>query len=288
MGCQCQKPEQETSNEINTPSNSKPVSKQEPPQNLNTFYETFQNDPQQSQVLFQSTIINPNQTITNYDPYASSNVLNKDNTNISETIITQVPQGAKKIQPPPPSDNLSFPKEPFCQYIYEHINRIRANPKSFIDNIIQGKDKITERKTMRNGQEVTQLIYKSKVSVALNRGIPAFDEAIEFLNNQKPLQPLHYMESLCVPVPDNESDLKDKEYVKTQVAKILENDGTKINSFWREIVKDEETAFLLMVVDDTGKKMFKRGDIFHEEYTYIGISSKLLNKTFAAYFTFSK
>jgi hypothetical protein len=66
------------------------------------------------------------------------------------------------------------------------------------------------------------------------------------------------------------------------------NEAIKINSYWREIIKDEESAFLLMVVDDTGKKAFKRGDIFHEDYTYIGISSKLINKTFAAYLTFSK
>ena len=292
MGCQCQKPEQETSNEINTPNNN---SKHDPPKNLYTFHETSQGDPQQSQVIFQSTLMSPNQTTSNYDPYTlSSTIINKDNTNtnaninINETIITQVPQITKKLQAPP-LETTSTPEEPFCKYIYEQINRIRTDPKSFINNIIQGKNNIKEKKIMRNGQEVTQLIYKSKVSVALNRGIPAFDDAIEFLKNQQPLQPLHYTELLCVPVPDDENDLKDKEYLKTQVATMLSsNEVIKINSYWREIIKDEESAFLLMVVDDTGKKAFKRGDIFHEDYTYIGISSKLINKTFAAYLTFSK
>ena len=205
---------------------------------------------------------------------------------INEVLITSIPTTLQRNTFP--QDTFDYPTDPFCQYIYEHINKIRTVPASFINDIKQGMERVTEVYEMRSGKEEKQLIYKSSIKVALNRGIPAFEEAITFLTQQKQLHPLQYKQVLCVPLPTDELDLKDKEYIKTQVEEIRATCKMKICSFWRDIIKDAETSFLLMVVDDTVKKVFKRGDIFNEEFKYIGISAKLINKTFAAYFTFAK
>ena len=206
---------------------------------------------------------------------------------INEILITSIPTSTLQRNTFP-QETFDYPTEPFCQYIYEHINKIRTVPVSFINDIKQGMNRITEVNEMRNGKEEKQLIYKSTIKVALNRGIPAFEDAITFLTQQKQLHPLQYKQSLCVPLPTDETDLKDREYIKAKVDEIRTTCKMKICSFWRDIINDAETSFLLMVVDDTVKKVFKRGDIFNEEYKYIGISAKMINKTFAAYFTFAK
>ena len=281
MGCKCQKPEQETPNQIEshltkqinkTKNTNDSTSTKNHLNNINLN----QNEPLLYNSLLPQVHAEPNYTKSSIVPI-------RESTNVNEMIVTQIPQSNKKS----PRETIGYPTDPFCQYIYEHINRIRVKPESFVEDIIKGKERITERKQMKNGQEETQLVYKSKVKVALNRGAPAFDEAIDFLQKQKPVQPLQFKESLCVPVPNNEFDLKDKEYIKRQVETMIAKE-IKINSYWRDIVRDAETSFLLMIVDDTGKKVFKRGDIFNEEFNYVGISSLLIDKTFSAYLTFSK
>lgn len=287
MGCKCQKPEQENPNQIESHLTKQITKTKNQNQNHSTSSQSHYNNINISQNERQlyGSVPPPPQIYEEPTNTKASTVPPKEITNVNEMIVTQIPQSNKKTISP--RETVGYPTDPFCQYIYEHINRIRVRPESFVDEIIKGKERITERKAMKNGQEETQLVYKSKVKVALNRGAPAFDEAVDFLQNQKPLQPLQFMESLCVPVPDNEIDLKDKEYIKRRVEEMLEKE-IKINSYWRDIVRDAETSFLLMIVDDTGKKAFKRGDIFNEDFKYVGISSLLIDKTFSAYLTFSK
>lgn len=241
----------------------------------------------------QKSINNPKQFEVNPISKSKNNFATSENnfqreTSVlnNEVLITSIPKTLQRNTFS--QETFDYPTDPFCQYIYEHINKIRTVPASFIEEIKQSKERVTEVFEMKNGKEEKQLIYKSNVKVALNRGIPAFEEAISFLAQQKQLPPLQYKQVLCVPLPTNENDLKDREYIKTKVEEMRTNNKIKISSFWRDIIKDAETSFLLMVVDDTVKKMFKRGDIFNEEFKYIGISAKLIDKTFAAYLTFAK
>ena len=66
------------------------------------------------------------------------------------------------------------PEDKFSKYIFNQINSIREDPQSYIDIIRQSKRNI---KLDKSGIK----IYKSSVKVALNKGEPAFDEAIEIL-----------------------------------------------------------------------------------------------------------
>jgi hypothetical protein len=187
--------------------------------------------------------------------------------------------------------NISFteeeraarPEDEFSQYIFENINKLRFNPSSFVSNIEESMNNII---TDSHGR----LVYvspKGKLRVALNQGKPAFEEAINVLNNTQPMDQLCFLKEMSVELPDNEEEIKSKNYLKEKVNELV-SDGVYIKSFWKDIVRDPETCFLLMVVDDSGLKSgSKRRDILDPDMKYMGISSIRIGKSFASYMTFS-
>ena len=180
--------------------------------------------------------------------------------------------------------NIKYSDYP--QKMLDLINQIRANPVSYADvieeciqNITEEQDKIDETKT--------RIIYKKKVKVALNRGESAFKDAAEELRNMEPLPPLELKNDICVPLPEEEAEIKDSSYLREQVKIIREK--TNIDVFFKDLIKIPEVSALLMIVDDSEKNPGKkRQAVLNPEFKYIGISSKFIGKTFIAYFAFSK
>ena len=171
-----------------------------------------------------------------------------------------------------------IPEDSFSRYIFEHINALRENPQSFIDVIEKAKSHITiDDKTGIK-------IYKSSVKVALNNGESAFNEAIEFLRNTPPMKKLKYNPDFVIDLPKNELDVKSKEYLMDQVRLKIDS-GADIKSFWKDIVNDPESCFILTVVDDSGlEDGNKRIDILNRDNKYIGISTVKIGRSFACYF----
>ena len=160
--------------------------------------------------------------------------------------------------------NEKKPMDDFSQYIFDHINKIREDPQSFINNIEEAKTFILYNKSKK-------LIYKKNVKVALSEGIPAFQEAISILKICKPMNKLIFEPKLMVKLPDNEDDIINKEYFKSEIKK-MKSKGIPIKSYWRDIINEPETSFLMMIVDDTGMKSgMKRNDILDPNMKYIGI-----------------
>ena len=173
-----------------------------------------------------------------------------------------------------------LPEDNFSKYIFEQINKIRRNPKEFIPKIEESKKNIT---TDKNGR----LIYRSKVKVALNKGLPVFEDAILFLEKTEPMDELKFSLKISVPAPQNEDDIKNKNYLKEKIEEINQNDKI-VQAYWRDIINDEETNFILMIVDDNGPKSNKRKNIFNPKFKYIGIRSVKIGKSFACYITLSE
>ena len=170
------------------------------------------------------------------------------------------------------------PKDDFSIYIFENINKIRENPQSFIEIIEQAKKNIIL-------DQRGIYIYKSTVKVALSKGLPAFDEAIDFLKQLKPMNKLIFSNELLIESPISEEQIKDKKYMNEQINKKVQN-GIPIKSFWRDIIKDCKTCLILMIVDDTGVNSGKkRNDILDPNMQCIGIVSKKIGKSFASYIT---
>jgi hypothetical protein len=168
------------------------------------------------------------------------------------------------------------PDDKFSLYLFNQINELRENPQSFIDIIEKAKSHITLDKS---GIKV----YKTSVKVALNKGEAAFDETIEILKKTKPMKKLKFNPDFLIEIPNNEVDVKSKEYLTDQVRLKLDA-GVDVKSFWKDIVKDPESCFILTLVDDSGKNPGnKRNDILNKDNKYIGISTARVGRSFACY-----
>ena len=182
--------------------------------------------------------------------------------------------------------NLDDKYSDYPEKIIELINNIREDPVGYADIIEDSIKNIYEEENKKD-PENRRLIYKKKVKVALNKGEPAFREAAEYLKTLNPLPPLEFNQDKCIPLPENEEELKDPTFLREQVQKIREN--TNIDVFFKDLIKIPEVSGLLMIVDDNIKNAGKkRLAILNKELKYIGVTSKFIGKTFIAYFAFSK
>ena len=204
--------------------------------------------------------------------YLSKKKLNNNNDN-----LINIPIENNKLQP---IDPKARPKDDFSRYVFSLINSLRLNPPSYIDTILRAKNNVT---TDKSGVK----IYKSTVKVALNSGEKAFDLAIDVLKDTQPMSKLIYNPNLTIDLPQNENDIKSKAYLPGQIKKKID-DGVEIKSFWKDIVKDPDTCFILTIVDDSGKHAGnKRSDILDKNNKYIGISSVKIGRSFACYIVIS-
>ena len=199
----------------------------------------------------------------------------------SLTVFDEKSEIAKKSQKEKLEDDDSIPKDNFSKYLLEQINKIRADPQSFIGVIEDAKDNI---KKSKNGN----FYYNgNKIKVALVEGESAFNEAIEFLKSCKPMEPLVFSKNLIPPIPQNKEELQSKSYLRKSIDKMM-CDGIRVNSYWRDIINDAEICFLLMIVDDNGdKKGMRRNDILSPNMKEIGISSVEINGRSVNYFVLS-
>ena len=174
----------------------------------------------------------------------------------------------------------------YPERIVELINNIREDPIGYADIVEHSIKNIIEEED-KNDPSNIRLIFKKKVKVALNKGEPAFREAAEYLRSLNPLPPLEFNNEKCIPLPENEDELKDPSFLREQVRQIREE--THIDVFFKDLIKIPEISVLLMIVDDnkknTGKK---RMTLLDKDIKYIGVTSRFIGKTFIAYLTFSK
>ena len=177
-------------------------------------------------------------------------------------------------------ENPTSPRDNYSKYLLEQINKIRADPQSFIGVIEDSKDNI---KKDRNGR----IYYNGKIKIALSEGEPTFNEAVEYLKNCEPMEGLEFSPLLTPEMPSNLEELKNKNYLRKKVEKMISN-KININSYWKDIIKDPEISFLLMIVDDNSEKRGrKRNDILNKDMKYIGISSIEINGRFVSYIVLS-
>ena len=173
-----------------------------------------------------------------------------------------------------------FPTDNYSRYLLEQINKTRTDPQSFIGVIEDSKDNIIKDRYGR-------IIYKGKIKIALSKGESAFNEAIDFLKETRPMKKLDFNHSITPRLPKNENEIIDKNDLGKKVTSMIDN-GIIIKSYWRDIIRDPEISFLLMIVDDIGfKSGMRRKDILNPNMKYIGIASTEINGNFVCYITLS-
>jgi hypothetical protein len=288
MGCQCAKQTENKNNEITS---EKDIFQQSNDNNLTSLKtkkpeiipsEDFNSKMQNN---YNSNIEPPIEFTNQIEKKENENEYLNNNENINQNIINSNPQIENMKNENYNQENIKNeelkPEDNFSLYIFEHINLLRQNPKSFINLIEDSKKKITYDKKKR-------LVYKSNVKVALSKGEPAFDDAISVLKNTVPMNKLIYNPNMNIPLPISEEEIKDKNYLKNNVKLLLSN-NVKIRTYWRDIINDPETSFILMIVDDSGNKAGnKRKDLLNPDMKYIGICSTMIGKNFVCYLCFSE
>ena len=248
MGCQCNNQKEEQNTEISKNDD-----------NLDDYNNNEQNDE-----IF---------GLSNQDGLDPENLIEANNENENDNQINH--QNEDKN-----AKYADYPKK-----MLELINKIRANPSSYADVVLDGINNIIINQDF--DETKPKIIYKQKVKVALSKGEPAFREAAEILKEMQPLPALEFKEEICVPLPETEEELNDHSYLKRQINIIQENNN--IDLFFKDLIKLPEVSTLLMIVDDSEKNPGKkRNALLNEEFKYIGISNKFIGKKFIAYFTFSK
>jgi len=174
-----------------------------------------------------------------------------------------------------------LPEDNYSKYLLEQINKIRTEPQSFIGVIEDAKDNI---KKTRSG---TYYYNSNQKKVGLKEGETTFNDAIEFLKTLQPMPPLAFTQSLIPAPPQNDEEIYDINYLRKNVAEMMKN-GLNVKSYWRDYINDPEICFLLMIVDDNGrKKGLRRKDILNPNMKYIGISSVEINEHYVNYFVLS-
>ncbi len=282
MGCQC--PNQCAKNYL---PNKKELDSQELEKEESNKNFDNNNEKLKSKKIINYRNINNNNNFTNNISNNSTNNLFQYSTNQFSSFnnlndIVEHNFNIRKKENIIDFDTNILPEDDFSLYLFDEINKIRIDPKSYIQIIQSNKNKVMTDKKNR-------LIFKSKVKVALYQGIPIFDDAINSLQITQPMNKLIFNPHLCIKLPKNEDEIKDRMYLKKKINEICENNNVIVKSYWRDIVKDPETSFILMIVDDCGTNNSgrKRADLLNPEMKFIGINSIMIGKYFACYIVLS-
>ena len=233
-------------------------------QSQQVYSQQYESQPQyQAQSSSQAAQMNvkysQNQNIDN-----SINISSNDNNNFKTK---------KLVLNAVPSDNYS-------KNLLEQINKLRTSPQSYISVIEEAKKNIITDKRGR-------LVYNGKIKIGLNQGEAAFDNAISYLKGVKPVEKLIFNPYMAVELPKTENEIKYKNDLDLKVENMI-NNGIYIKSYWRDVIKDPEISFLMMIVDDNGNNSgMRRNDLLDPNMKYIGISSTEINGNFICYITLS-
>ena len=172
------------------------------------------------------------------------------------------------------------PPDNFSKYLFEQINIVRTNPQSYISIIENAKKDVIKDK---NGR----YIYNGKIKIALANGIEAFNNAIDYLKIAQPMDKLIFNNYITVDLPKTENEIKYRNDLRLKVENMIES-GIKIKSFWRDIIREPDISFLMMIVDDNGDKSgMRRKDLLDPNMKYIGINSIDIKGNFVCYITLS-
>ena len=176
--------------------------------------------------------------------------------------------------------NLNKNKENINK-ILNIINKIRNNPKEYIKEIKENKKYIIPF------SKNYFIFCKNNFKIALNKGIEAFDNAINDLNLRESMSNLVLKNEIIIKIPENENELNDVNYFKNQTEIIKKK--MNIDVYFKDYINEPEISILLMIIDDIWNDSHdRRNAILNKDFNYIGINYNIINGKYIAYFSFSK
>lgn len=158
------------------------------------------------------------------------------------------------------------------QEILDEMNLARADPQKYAGFV-------EDFKKYYDGKRV--VIPGRKKALVTNEGIPAADEAITFLRNQKPLPPLVVAKGLCQAAKDHANDLatkgmsghlgSDGSLPNARVDRYGDWEGSIGETVFYEISPARQIVISLIIDDGTPTRGHRR-NIFDANYKVAGVS----------------
>ena len=156
--------------------------------------------------------------------------------------------------------------------LYEELNTLRKNPKSYIPLIESQMRLIKKNNTLKK---------KDSIQIQTLEGKAAYEEAISFLQKQKPVSTITKEIKLSYAAKDLVQDIGergvvshlDKEglYTSERIEKYCEWD-TCANELIEVSSKNPQDILISLIVDDGFKNRPNRRALFNTDYKYVGIS----------------
>ena len=172
------------------------------------------------------------------------------------------------------SNNTSNQNEPnydeLAIEIINEQNRVRTDPKTYIDKLERAKSFFKD-KIFRHPAEIPIETYE---------GVKGIEDAIEFLKNQEPLEPLKMSKELSQAAKDHAIDIgskglsshegSDGSGISERVEKYIEWDGALAENL-DFCYKFAENIVMNLIVDDGSKMKHQRNNLFNPEFTFVGV-----------------
>ena len=166
---------------------------------------------------------------------------------------------------------LSIDYDEIAEEIFRAQNEVRKNPKSYIPKLQNSlkyyKDNILYR--------------ENEIPIQTSEGASAVQEAINFLENQNPVQELIYSKDIGLSCKDIIDDIGPKGLVT--------HEGTEIKNIYNRLeqycdwdgaiaenidfgFKIPENIVMNMIIDDGDENRYQRMNLFYPHFKYVGIS----------------
>ena len=157
--------------------------------------------------------------------------------------------------------------------LYEELNILRQNPKSYIPLIEQQMRLINKNNILKKKD--------SNLRIQTFEGRPAYEEAIYFLEQQAPVSPLNKEVKLSFAAQDLVKDIgqrgvvthKDNkgQFTSERIEKYCEWDFCA-NEIIEVSSKNPQDILISLLVDDGIKSRNDRKALFQDTYNYVGIA----------------
>ena len=162
--------------------------------------------------------------------------------------------------------------------VFNEQNRVRSNPESYIEKL-ERATKFFKDKIFRHPAELPIETYE---------GVQGVYDAIEFLKNQNPVEPLQYCPELTQACKDHAKDIgskglsshegSDGNGLCERVEKYVEWDGAIAENL-DFCYKFAENIVMNLIIDDGSKEKHQRSNLFNPEFVYGGVACDV-HKTF--------
>ena len=154
--------------------------------------------------------------------------------------------------------------------IFNEQHRVRTEPRSYIEKLERAKTFFKD-KIFRHPAEIPIETYE---------GVKGIEDAIEFLKNQEPLEPLKASRELSKAAKDHAIDIgskglsshegSDGSGISDRVEKYIEWDGALAENL-DFCYKFAENIVMNLIVDDGSKEKHQRSNLFNPEFTFVGV-----------------